>query len=81
MCLYSPGGADGANDPSFDDNNEVEGELYKINMSLDRLERDVQENLKQKTARSASLQHVCLYTCTDSIETVFFFCIMTSECH
>lgn len=36
---------------AFDDDREIEGELYKLNMSLDHLEHAVQENLKQKMVR------------------------------
>ena len=42
---------DTGSDVAFDDNQEIEGELYKLNMSLDHLEHAVQENLKQKMVR------------------------------
>lgn len=38
-------------DMEFDENKDVEGELYKLNMKLDDLEHRVQGNLKQKSTR------------------------------
>ena len=35
----------------FDENKDVEGELYKLNMKLDDLEHRVQGNLKKKSSR------------------------------
>ena len=47
-------GHDTGSDVAFDDDREIEGELYKLNMSLDHLEHAVQENLKHKMVRCAT---------------------------